>query len=144
MIVKLPADARLFADARPLSLTGAERKFVSPELPSGPEFTYRFRIEYERDGETMSVTKKVPVRAGGTVTIEFADLTAKTAPERERETSPGAVAATPTSNPASRPDTGQPGGHAPVAPSRRSPGHTGDRPRDDHREAAARRDALRR
>ena len=73
VIVKLPTDARLFADARPLSLTGPERKFVSPELPSGQEFTYRFRAEYERDGETVSVTKKVPVRAGSSVTVEFAD-----------------------------------------------------------------------
>jgi uncharacterized protein (TIGR03000 family) len=76
VVVKLPADARLFVDARALTLTGAERKFVSPELPTDQEFVYRFRAEYERNGETLSVTKKVPVRAGATVTVEFADLTA--------------------------------------------------------------------
>lgn len=107
VIVKLPADARLFADARQLTLTGPERKFVSPELPSGPEFAYRFRIEYERDGEIVSVTKKVPVRAGGTVTIVFSDLTAKAAPEKNAEanTSTSGVAATPTSNPATKLET---------------------------------------
>ena len=100
VIVKLPVDARLFADARQLSLTGAERKFVSPELPAGQEFTYRFRAEYEREGETVSVTKKVPVRAGGSVSIEFTDLTAKAAPEKSPGGSGGAgpVAVTPTSN----------------------------------------------
>ena len=76
VVVKLPTDARLFADGRALNLTGAERKFVSPELPANQEFVYRFKAEYERDGETVSVTKKVPVRAGATVTVEFADLTA--------------------------------------------------------------------
>ncbi len=76
VVVKLPTDARLFAEGRALNLTGAERKFVSPELPTGQEFVYRFKAEYERDGETVSVTKKVPVRAGTTVTVEFADLTA--------------------------------------------------------------------
>ena len=52
VVVKLPADARLFADGRQLNLTGAERKFVSPDLPTDQEFVYRFRAEYERDGET--------------------------------------------------------------------------------------------
>jgi uncharacterized protein (TIGR03000 family) len=76
VVVRLPADARLFADTRALTLTGAERKFVSPELPVDQEFVYRFKAEYERDGETVSVTKKVTVRAGATVAIEFTDLTA--------------------------------------------------------------------
>ena len=76
VVVKLPADARLFADGRALNLTGAERKFVSPDLPTGQEFVYRFKAEYERGGETVSVTKKVPVQAGQTAAVEFVDLTA--------------------------------------------------------------------
>jgi uncharacterized protein (TIGR03000 family) len=76
VVVRLPADAKLFADGRALNLTGAERKFVSPELPANQEFIYRFKAEYERDGETVSVTKKVTVRGGTTVAVEFTDLTA--------------------------------------------------------------------
>jgi uncharacterized protein (TIGR03000 family) len=113
VIVKLPIDARLYAETKALVLTGAERTFVSPELPAGQEFVYRFRAEYERDGETVTVTKKVPVRAGGTATIEFTDLTAKAMPEKylpEKNgdknaggpsNSPNAVAAIPTGNPGS-------------------------------------------
>ena len=93
VVVLVPADARLFADGRPLALTGTERRFVSPVLPAGQEFLYRFRVEYERDGETVSVTKKVPVRAGAQVQIEFTDLTARTAPRPI----PSAVAGTATS-----------------------------------------------
>ncbi len=88
VVVKLPADARLFADNRALNLTGAERKFVSPELPTGQEFVYRFKAEYERDGELVSVTKKIAVRPGLAVTVEFADLTAA------RPAGPGAATAT--------------------------------------------------
>jgi uncharacterized protein (TIGR03000 family) len=104
VLVKLPADARLYADSKALTLTGTERKFVSPELPAGQEFVYRFRAEYERGGETVSVTKKVPVKAGATLTIEFTDLTAaKAAPEqnadKKGERNANAIAATPTSNP---------------------------------------------
>ena len=100
VIVKLPVDARLFADARQLSITGAERKFVSPQLPAGQEFTYRFRVEYERDGEMVSVTKKLPVRAGGSYTIEFTDLTAKATPAKNPAGtgSNTAVAVTPAAN----------------------------------------------
>jgi uncharacterized protein (TIGR03000 family) len=82
VVVRVPADAKLFVDARQLALTGAERKFVSPELPAGQEFAYRFRAEYERDGETVSVTRRVAVRAGAAVAVEFTDLTAKAAPAK--------------------------------------------------------------
>ncbi len=76
IVVRLPADARLYADGQPLRLTGAERRFTTPELPGGMEFTYRITAEYERNGEVVSVSKRVAVRAGGSETIEFADLTA--------------------------------------------------------------------
>jgi len=119
VVVRLPQDARLFVDTKQLALTGAERKFVSPELPGGQEFAYRFRVEYERDGETVSVTKKVPVKAGAAVAVEFADLTAKTFPEKNAGgpgtggNEPKTVAATPASNPAT---TGLVTSVSPVAP----------------------------
>lgn len=91
VLVRLPIDARLYADSTALRLTGTERKFVTPELPAGQEYTYRFRAEYERDGEVVSVTKRVAVRSGSTSTLEFADLTV---------VRPNAgPAATPVSNP---------------------------------------------
>ena len=98
VIVKLPADAKLYAEGKLLALTTAERKFVTPPLPDG-EFSYRFKIEYDRDGETYSVTKKVPVKAGGTVTVEFADQTSSkggiktnvTTTDPAPATAPGAV-----------------------------------------------------
>ena len=103
VIVRLPADARLFADGRALTQSGMERKFVSPALPANQDFTYRFRVEYERDGETISVTKKVSVRAGGTATIEFTDLTARSASDRGSSIGAGAVAAVPAAMPAMKP-----------------------------------------
>ncbi|MBN9519115.1 TIGR03000 domain-containing protein [bacterium] len=76
IVVRLPADAKLYADGMPLRLTGAERRFTTPELPAGMEYTYRMTAEYERNGEVVSVTRRVAVRAGGNEMIEFADLTA--------------------------------------------------------------------
>jgi uncharacterized protein (TIGR03000 family) len=79
VIVRLPSDAKLYADGTPLRLAGAERRFTTPELPAGMEFTYRMTAEYERNGEVVSVSKRVTVRAGGSEVIEFTDLTASRA-----------------------------------------------------------------
>jgi uncharacterized protein (TIGR03000 family) len=94
VIVRLPADAKLFADGSALKLTGAERKFVTPPLPIGRDYSYQFKVEYERNGETLSVTKRVLVRGGGNVNVEFTDLTA-TKPNAETK-APTVPATNPT------------------------------------------------
>jgi len=71
VLVRLPVDATLFAEGKALTLTGADRSFVTPPLPADREFTYSFRAEYVRSGEIISRTKKVHVKAGGMVTVEF-------------------------------------------------------------------------
>ena len=94
VVVRLPADARLYAEGRQLNLTSAERTFVTPPLQNGPEYSYTFRAEYLRDGETIARSKTVAVRPGATVTVEFADGVAKAEP-RKAEPAP----AKPTSAP---------------------------------------------
>jgi|GEM_PF-1111234 len=76
VVIRLPADARLFAENRLLRQTGPERTFVTPPLPTQREYTYRFRVEYDRQGETVSVSRLVQVRPGETVQVIFTDLTA--------------------------------------------------------------------
>ncbi len=73
VIVRLPVDALLFAEGKPLTLNGPDRTFVSPPLPGDREFTYTFRAEYVRSGETIARSKKVQVKAGGIATVEFAE-----------------------------------------------------------------------
>jgi len=75
VLVKLPPDAKLFAEGRRLTQTAGERKFVTPPLPRDREAVYTFRVEYVRDGRVLSESQKVQVKAGGTATVEFADLT---------------------------------------------------------------------
>lgn len=75
VVVKLPADATLYAEGQRLALTSAERSFVTPPLPLHEDYSYAFRVEYVRGGETISQSKKASVRAGTTTTIEFLDLT---------------------------------------------------------------------
>jgi uncharacterized protein (TIGR03000 family) len=78
VVVKLPADARLSAEGKTLSLTSAERSFVTPELPTGREYNYTFRVEYDRNGRTLSESRTIAVAPGRVSTLEFADLVQKT------------------------------------------------------------------
>jgi len=81
VVVRLPAEATLFAEGRKLNLSSDTRRFVSPPLPSGGDYTYNFRAEYARNGETISRTKSVSVRAGGQFTVDFDDtLSGRPAP----------------------------------------------------------------
>ena len=53
--------------------TSATRLFVSPALPRDKTFFYTFSGEMVRDGETVSASKTVQVRAGqeSNITLDF-------------------------------------------------------------------------
>src|SRR5262249_54198832 len=55
---------------------GAERTYVTPELPPGKEYVYQVKIEYTRHGRMMTQTKPVTVRAGQTSRLEFGEAAA--------------------------------------------------------------------
>ncbi len=78
VIVRLPEDAKLFAEGRQLILKSDERRFVTPPLPSDRDAVYNMRIEYLRDGEVIARTKRVQIRAGETKTLEFNEQSART------------------------------------------------------------------
>ncbi len=108
VVVRLPADAKLYAEGRPLTLTSGERTFVTPALPGGQDYTYTFRAEYVRDGETISQTRRVAVRPGHSATVEFADLAlAKRTAKPDPVVRPTSVKAEPVSKP-SNPFIGRP------------------------------------
>jgi uncharacterized protein (TIGR03000 family) len=75
VVVRLPGDAKLYAENQLLELTSGERTFVTPELPTGKEYAYSFKIEYDRNGRTLSEAQKITVTAGKTSTVVFDDLT---------------------------------------------------------------------
>jgi uncharacterized protein (TIGR03000 family) len=64
LVVRLPADARLTIDGEATRSTGATRTFQSPPLGAGGAGQYVLRAEIVRDGRTLSVRQRVPVRAG--------------------------------------------------------------------------------
>jgi uncharacterized protein (TIGR03000 family) len=68
LIVKLPADAKLYVDSY-LTKTGSQatRVFTTPVLAAGQDYAYTLKAELERDGKTITTSKRVVVRAGAEV-----------------------------------------------------------------------------
>lgn len=71
VVVRVPADAKLFADGQATQLSGSERVFLTPDLSGSRDFQYNLKIEYAVNGETKSEAKQVVVRAGHRTVIEF-------------------------------------------------------------------------
>jgi uncharacterized protein (TIGR03000 family) len=83
IIVHLPADAKLRVDDKATRSTSATRRFVTPPLESGQGYHYTFQAEIDRDGEPMTVTKRVDIRAGQTEEVTL-QLPARDQSERKR------------------------------------------------------------
>lgn len=64
IVVELPADAKLLIDDAATRSTDTVRSFVTPELAPEKTFSYTLKAEIVRDGQTLTATQKVTVRAG--------------------------------------------------------------------------------
>jgi uncharacterized protein (TIGR03000 family) len=74
VVVKLPADARLFVDDDPCPLTSVERSFDTPDLRPGVTYHYTIRVEVTRAGRAVAESKRVTVRAGRETVVEFGNV----------------------------------------------------------------------
>ena len=73
VIVRVPANATLFANGQKTQLTGAERVFQTPALTPGVDFNYVMRVEYASHGEIKSAKKQITVRAGYRTVVDFTE-----------------------------------------------------------------------
>ncbi len=77
--VQLPADARLWTDGQPTTLTGTSRQFLTPKLEVGKEYQYTLEVEYIRNAQPIRETKTIRFQAGDSKTIVFGDSAAREA-----------------------------------------------------------------
>jgi uncharacterized protein (TIGR03000 family) len=71
LIVRLPAEARLTVDGEATTSTSARRVFSSPPLAPGKKYSYTLKAEFLKDGETVSVIKRVNVRNGALIRVNL-------------------------------------------------------------------------
>lgn len=83
--VRLPAGAELWFGSFQTDQAGSTRRFESPPLTAGRDYTYEVRARWAQAGRPVEQTRTVRVRAGQAVRVDF--LTAGPAPP-ERLTAP--------------------------------------------------------
>jgi uncharacterized protein (TIGR03000 family) len=69
--VHLPTDAQLWFEGQKTSQSGDERSFQSPPIDQGQTYTYVIRARWTENGNDVEQTRKVHVKAGDRVKIDF-------------------------------------------------------------------------
>jgi uncharacterized protein (TIGR03000 family) len=67
----VPADAEVWFDDTKTTQEGTSRWYVSPPLASGRSYSYEVRVRWMESGRPVTQTRRVPVRAGGQVSLTF-------------------------------------------------------------------------
>jgi uncharacterized protein (TIGR03000 family) len=69
--VAVPEAAEVFFDGVRMTLTGPERIFYTPTLEKGTPYHYDVRARWTGDGVPVEQTRRVVVRAGDRVRLDF-------------------------------------------------------------------------
>ena len=73
IIIDVPADAKLFVDGQLMKSTSTRRVIQTPVLNSDETYYYELRVELERDGKTVSESRRVLIQPGAEVVAAFRD-----------------------------------------------------------------------
>jgi uncharacterized protein (TIGR03000 family) len=71
IVVRMPADAKLWFENDLTTQTGTERHFDSPPLTPGKEFSYNVRAQWREGNQDVTRSREVLVHAGDRVTVDF-------------------------------------------------------------------------
>jgi uncharacterized protein (TIGR03000 family) len=64
IFVSLPAEAKLTVDGAATQSTSSTRIFATPALDRDSDYFYTLKAEIVRDGQTVTASKRIAVRAG--------------------------------------------------------------------------------
>jgi uncharacterized protein (TIGR03000 family) len=71
LTVMVPTDAEVWFDGTKMKTTGAVRKFQSPSLTPGTQYTYSIRARWRANGHEVTQTQQVDVFPGDHVDVQF-------------------------------------------------------------------------
>ena len=69
--VDVPPDADVWFNGAPTAQKGTVRRYISPALAPGMNYTYFVRARWLEDGVAVDQTRRVTVRAGDQLTVDF-------------------------------------------------------------------------
>jgi uncharacterized protein (TIGR03000 family) len=86
--VQVPRDAELWFGGDKTSQTGPTRDFVTPELKQDKNYFYTLKARWtDDDGKAVERTKRVQVRPGARIMVDFNRATSADTPERTEKRS---------------------------------------------------------
>jgi uncharacterized protein (TIGR03000 family) len=74
VVVRAPADARLWVDRVECPLTGTVRSFDTPELNPEQTYAYTLRVSVERNGRTIEESRRVQLTPGERVEVDLSSV----------------------------------------------------------------------
>lgn len=80
--IRVPTDAEIFVDGAATHMTGTLRRFVSPTLEAGKQYTYELTARWMENGREVVQTRRVNVAANENLSVDF------TQPEAEKIAAP--------------------------------------------------------
>jgi uncharacterized protein (TIGR03000 family) len=83
LTLNVPTDAQIFVDGTATSSTGPVRRFHSPPLTPGQNYTYNVEARWNDNGREVTQTQRVDVSAGARSNVNFPDARA-TAPQMSK------------------------------------------------------------
>jgi uncharacterized protein (TIGR03000 family) len=72
--IDVPEDAKLYVDGQLMKTASARRVYQTPALTPGRAYFYDVRVELERNGQLLTESQRVVVRAGEESSASFATL----------------------------------------------------------------------
>ncbi len=69
--INVPADAKVYLENKLMTLSGTDRRFVSPQLPVGSQHVYTVKVEVERNGQTITKTTQAAIMAGQEIAVSI-------------------------------------------------------------------------
>ena len=81
--MRLPANAEVTVEKEKTTQTGPRRSFISPPITPGRTYVYELSAKWMENGQEVVRTRKVNVRAGQQVMVDFIETPMGSAePER--------------------------------------------------------------
>jgi len=91
--VRAPNSAEVWVQDQKLEQNGEDRKFISPALPANRTVSYNVRASWYEDGETVTATQQIQVKAGDQKRVTFFDSSSSSSQESNSQPTPPAPSA---------------------------------------------------
>jgi uncharacterized protein (TIGR03000 family) len=67
--VKVPEDAKVYLQDQLMTISGTQRRFVTPAIEQGYQSNYTVKVEVVRNGQTIMKTAQAAVSSGQEVDV---------------------------------------------------------------------------